>query len=289
MYTIVNFIDKYIVTKEVKDYRGMPIYGTIMGLIMGSIFFVATGFPVLPLRDTLLLLLSGCLIIWSAAVYFKAISADDASKIILLFQMTPLMVLLMSYIFLGESISAWQVVGFFLIFASIIGVSDDAHMRGFQLTKTFWLILLVTFMWALSAILVSFTISANSFAEVLSYESWGLGLGGLMLYVFFPQIRNAFNKSIREIRKVILGVMFANEGVFVAGKTMTFFAYSLGPTSLVSVLGGTQVFIGIIYGLILTLFFPHIVKEDISRKMLSRKLVFSLILFCGLILVSVNG
>ena len=107
LYTIVNFIDKYIVTKEVKDYRGMPIYGTIMGLIMGSIFFVATGFPVLPLRDTLLLLLSGCLIIWSAAVYFKAISADDASKIILLFQMTPLMVLLMSYIFLGESISAW--------------------------------------------------------------------------------------------------------------------------------------------------------------------------------------
>lgn len=285
VFTGVNFVDKYIVEKEVKDYRGMPIYGTIMGLIMGTLFWILTGFPILNLKDTLILLLTGSITIWAAALYFQAISMEEASRVILLFQMTPILVLIMSYIFLGERITLQQLVGFFLILLAVIGVSDSIKKGGFQLSKAFWLILAVDFMWAISAILIKFSINETSFTQVLSYESWGLGLGGLLLYAFFPSIRNSFNYSIKTVRKTALVIMFGNEGLFVFGKSLQFFAYSLGNAALVSIIGSTQVFIGIIVGIVLTIFLPHIIKEDITKTILVKKLALAVVMFIGLVLI----
>lgn len=285
VYTVVNFIDKYIVSKEVRDYRGMPIYGTIMGFFIGTIFWIVTGFPLLSFRDALIVLTTGAFTIWAAALYFKAISTDDASKIILLFQMTPIMTLVLALMFLKETISSQQYIGFFLILLAVIGISIEKIEGKFKLSSTFLLILIVDLMWAISAVLIKFAINANSFSKILSFESWGIGLGGLILYLFFPNIRNAFNESIRTVRKRALGIMFANEGIFVLGKSITFFAYSIGPAALVSIVGSTQVFFGILYGLLLTLVVPHLIKEDLSKDSLPKKIIAAGILFAGLYLV----
>jgi drug/metabolite transporter (DMT)-like permease len=286
IYTVVNFIDKYIVEKHVKDSRGMPIYGTIMGLVMGMIFWVGTGFPTLGFRDTVLSLLTGALTIWGAALYFKAISNENASKIIILFQMTPVIILILSSIFLHDTINAQQFIGFILILAAALAVSSEGKKQKFKLSEAFWLILSVDFLWSITAILAKFTIEANSFQSVLAYESWGIGLGGILLYAGFPSIRKAFHKNLKTIKKRIIGVMFLNEGIFVIAKTLTFLAYSLGPTALVSVIGSSTVFYGILYGWILTLIAPKIFQEDVSKQGLIRKFALSIILLLGIILVN---
>jgi bacterial/archaeal transporter family protein len=264
VYTVVNFIDKYIVSKEVKDYRGMPIYGTIMGFIIGTIFWVITGFPVLSLRDAAIVLTTGAINIWAAALYFKAVTLEEASKIILLFQTGPLLTLLLAFLFLGEAITLTQFVGFLLILAAVMAVSIEKGKGKFKLSEGFILIFIVNLMFAVAAVLIKFAIEATSFSQILSFESWGLGLGGLVLYVAFPAIRNAFNQSLRAVRKLALGVMFFNEGLYVIGKSLTYFAFSIGSAALVSVVGSTQVFFGIFYGIIITLLVPKFIKEDIS-------------------------
>src|SRR5205085_1653247 len=120
-------------------------------------------------------------------------------------------------------------------------------------------------MWAISAILIKFAVEANSFSKILSYESWGIGLGGIILYLLFPSVRNAFHESRKNVRRVALGVMFINEGMFVLSKSFTFFAYSIGPIALVSIAGDTQLFFGILFGLLLTAIAPNIFKEGIDR------------------------
>lgn len=283
--TIVNFLDKYIVEKYVTDYRGMPIYGTIVGLIMGTFFWIITGFPRLELQDATLSILTGALTIWGAALYFKAISNENTSKVIILFQMTPILVFLLSFIFLHETINIKQFVGFLVILVAVIGASLEDKKQSFELSHAFWLILAVDFLWSIAAILAKFTIAANSFSAIIAYESWGLGIGGIILYVLFSSIRKSFHKSITTIKKPILGIMFLNEAIFVAAKTLTFFAYSLGPAPLISVIGSSTVFYGILYGWILTLIAPKIFQEDISQKGLLRKLVSSVILLLGISLV----
>lgn len=285
VYTIVNFIDKYIVSKQVKDYRGMPIYGTIVGFIIGTIFWIATGFPTLDLKDTIIVLLTGVLTIWGAYFYFEAMASDEASKLILWFQMTPVFILIMASIFLRETLSFQQLFGFLIVLSSVIAVSLENGVGGFRLSRNFLLIMLVNLMWGAGAILIKFAIGANSFSKILSYESWGLGLGGLILYLFVPHIRNAFLESFRKVSKTVLTVMFINEGFFVIAKSLTFFAYSLGPASLVSIVGSTQVFFGILYGYVLTIFLPKIIKEDISREKLTKKIFFAILSFLGLWLV----
>src|SRR5690348_5887469 len=103
VFAIVVDFDKYILEKHVSDYKGMPIYGSIVASIIGLILWVVTGFPTLLLKDAILIVLTGMLTIWASAIYFKALSSDEASKITILFQMAPILTLVMSFIFLKET------------------------------------------------------------------------------------------------------------------------------------------------------------------------------------------
>ena len=281
LYTPLTFVDKFIVSKVIKDYRGMPMYGAIMGLVVGTLFWFITGFPYLPPKDALIVIATGCLTIWSAYFYFWAVTFEEASTLTLLFQMSPIITLVFAFLFLGERISLLQLIGFVLILSSVVGVSIDRPALKISLSPALLLVLVVDAMWAAAAVLIKAAIDANSFAKILSYESWGLGLGGMVLYALFRGIRDAFNASIGTIRRRFLAVMFLNEGVFVLAKSITYYAYSIGSASLVSVVGSTSVFFGILYGVVLTLLIPTYIKEDISRRNLVRKGIAALVLFVG--------
>lgn len=287
VYTVVNFLDKYLVSNEVKDYKAMPIYGTIVGLVVGTIFWVLTGFPVLSTFDAAIVLFTGMLTMWGVPIYFKVMSEEETTTVIILLQTIPVISLILAFFLLNEAISTKQFIGFIIILTSAaIASLNSTKGKFFSLSSSFFLVLIFNLMWALSGVLIKFAINANSFAQILSYESWGLGIGGVMLFILFPSIRNAFLKNIKSVRKRTLNVLFINEFIFVLAKGITFFAYSLGPVALVSVIGGTQVFFGLIYGFILTTLFPKFFKEDISRNTLLRKGFLAFLVLIGIFLLS---
>lgn len=287
--TLILYIDRYIIEREIPDYRGLPVYSAIVGLIAGTFYWMITGFPVLNLRDGLIIISTGVLSIWGLAIYYKALSLEETSRIIIFFKAIPIFILVLSFLFLRETITLKQFLGFIVILTSVVGVSlkatEKKHVSSF-LSTGLGLILLVDVLWAVSAVLVKFAINLNSFAKIVSYESWGVGLGGIALYFLFPSIRMAFHKTRKSVRKVALIILFINESIFLLSKAITFYAYSLGPTSLVSVIGGTQVFYGILSGFLLTKISPKIFHEDIGHKTLQRKLFFAAILIIGIYLVS---
>ena len=79
-----------------------------------------------------------------------------------------------------------------------------------------------------------------------------------------------------------------NETVFLAAKLLTLAAVALGPTALVSVLGGTQVFFGIVAGWVLTVLVPSIYREDVARRDLLRKGAVALVLFAGIACINIT-
>jgi len=285
LYCVASFVDKYLLARVVTDYRGMPIYGAIMGLVFGTLFWAGSGFPLLAARDAALIILTGVLSVWGGVLYFKALSEEEASRIVVLIQTMPLLVLILSVIFLREVISPLQLAGFFLILLSAIGISVD-HRSGFlRLSPAFYLQLLANLTWAASSVLLKFVMTTNSFFEVVGYESWGYALGGLTLWVAFPAIRRSFLDSLKTARVKAVSIVFLNEGVAVIAKLLGVLAISLGPVALVSVVGSTQVFFGILYGWVLTLLFPAIFKEDIQAANLFKKALLSVVMFAGIWLV----
>lgn len=286
VFTVVNFVDKYIIEHEVRDALAMPIYAAIMAFLTGVVLWIITGFPVLDARDTALVLLTGVLSSWASALYFQALSYEEASKIIVLIQMQPVMVLVLSLIFLNETITAEQLLGFVLILGAAVGISlNRADVGAFKLSRAFWLILVVDLMWAASIVLFKFVVAASQFEKVLSWESWGIALGGLTLYLFVPLFRRSFNQNIASVRRRTFGLIFVNETTFVIAKLLTFMAVALGPVALVSVLGSAQIFFGIVLGWILTTVAPAKFHENVTRQNLLQKAALALVLFGGITLV----
>lgn len=283
--TITIFTDKYIVGNAVKDYRGVILLQAIMGLFVGTLFWVITGFPVLSVIDAFIVLSTGAINTWAAAVYFKVLKEEDASYVIFMLQMIPIFVIILSFLFLRESISTRQFFGFIVILLSSLLMTVDNWRKILHIPKSFWFLVLMDVMFASAAVLIKFAINATSFSQILSYESWGIGIGGVVLYLLFSFIRKAFNEIITTVGKRILGIMFLNEGIYVLSKSLSYFAFSIGPVALVSVVGSTQVFFGILFGWFFTLLFPQIFNEKIGKKDLSKKVGLAITLILGVFLI----
>ncbi len=295
VFAIVNFLDKFIVENLIPDVRAMAVFGGIIGGFYGIVLWVVSGFPVIPAGDALLLLSSGMLTMLGAPVYFKVVAIEETSRLIVLAQCTPIFVLIFSLIFFRDSLSPEQLLGFILILMAAVGISlvQQPHAatepkKGFQLSQSFWLMLIVTFFVAWSFLLGGNIRGEYPAIEIVVYVLLGLGLGSLGLYLFVGDIRRAFSMTTRTASSRALLIIGASESVFVLARLLAALAVAdpKAATSIVSVLGSVGVFYGIGIGWLLTILIPAIYREDISRSGLTRKLALSMVMFAGIILVN---
>lgn len=286
IYSANIFVDKYIVSKEIKDYRVVPIFTGLAGAVIGTAIWSQSGQPVLPPRVMVITLASGAMITLATFIYFKVLISEEASKVNLLLQAIPVFILLLGYIFLHEPLSVSQLAGFLLILIPVAIICAGSDSGKFKLTSALYWILLADLVWAASAVLTKFAIESSSFLKTISYQNWGLGLGGLLIYALSPTIRSGFNKIFLAKRRKGPILIFGNEVLYISTKVLTFFAFSLAPAALVSVLEGTQVFYGMLLGWILTILIPKVFKENISTKDLIKKVFWAAVVLVGIVLIS---
>jgi len=263
----------------------MPIYTGITALVSSTALFFVLGLPIISPVNLFIMLAAGILIAWATVAYFKALSVEEGSVVNMLFQMSALITLLLSFLFLKETISFKQTIGFFIVLSSTLLVSLKNEKKRFSISSVFFLMILFDTLLASSSILIKTALNSDSFWHLLPYESLGIFIGGFMIYLTLSKTRIAFHKNLKTVTSRTIGIIFLNEGLFLLGKSCTYFAFSLGPIALVNVLDNTQAFYAIILGIVLTLLFPSIFKEKIDRKNLTRKVVAALLLFLGIILL----
>jgi len=285
VYTITNFVDKYLLSRKVKDYNALPIYTASVSFVFGIIWWTVAGFPTLPLKEGTIIIFTGIITVFSIVVYFKALSLQETSVVILLFQLSPLFTLLLSALFLHESITNKQYIGFIIILLATCLLAIPKQKESWKFPKGFWLIALYDMMFAAIGILLKYVTYESSFTQIVSYEGFGMGIGGILIYLFMPTIRLAFLKSQKILFKRALPIIILNEIIFIIAKSLGYYAFVIGSVTLVSVLSNIQVFFGLFFGWILTVLFPHSFKEDISKKNLVLKVGSALLLFIGLYLM----
>lgn len=285
IYSVNIFLDKYLIESRFPDYRALPIFSAILAFPVCLILWVS-GVGFLSPNDSLFVILSGVFTIWAFSLYLEALIKEEASIIIILLQLVPVIVLTLSYSILGETISPKQQTGFILLFISSILVSIKKEKGSFKFSKALLFILAADILWALPYIFIKYVSTSITFPSLIAYESFGVFIGGLSLYFFIKRIKKAFTETARKIKKPVLGLVFLNEALFLGGKSLTYLAVTLGSAALVSILGSTQIFFGILFGVVLTLIMPRVFKEDLARKSLLKKGLLGLMAFAGVILVS---
>ena len=273
-----NFVDKYILGKYTKGIFDFVFFSTITSWFFFVAIFIFTGIPELNLYS-LIPIATGMILIYSYGFYGKALEQGDTSSLVILFKLIPVVTVILAFAFLGQTLSSNELIGFVIVLAGATIISFEKTKGIF--IKGFGMILIAILMWSVMTLLVDYGLTKMSFWDYLMLDNFGSALAGLTLFII-PSIR----------RQVIEGIKTAQLGKYIWfswNNVLDFFgqmsikkALAIAPSAgLVAVVMQVQSLYAIIIGVLLTLLIPNIIKEDISRNTLIKKIIGAIIMFSG--------
>ncbi len=280
LFAVSNLFDKFLIEKRIRDPLALTVFGGWIDLLFALAIVLMHGLSIIGPWQAAVLLLSGVFVELALLPYFKALSLEDASRISPLFQSMPVFVLLLSYLFLRETLTFRQVLGFVLILSGSFIVSMQKTGAGiFRIRKAFWWVLLASMLWALPAVMFKFVVVKQNFWDGLAWEFFGVAIGATILFFLY---RTRVIAQVKDIHTGTWAILNINELVYIVGRVSNFYAITLGLVSLVAVLGGTIPLFVFLFGLALSVWFPEIIKEDITRASLVTKIAAILFVASGL-------
>ena len=280
IFALANIFDKYILTKLVKNPVIPTIVWGIAGLIFGIVIFIFKGFPALSYLNMLLAFISSILWITGAFLYFKALQLEEVSRVIALIYLTPLFVLILATIFLGEIFTLPKYIGILLLVlgAAIISLKN---LRKFAFGNAFWLIIFANLAFAVSGIIIKYLLNFADFWTIFSYVKIGVGIATIPLFYFTYKELIAISKQNRRV----LWIIFIPQLSSLGAELLSIIAVSISYVSLVSALSSVQPFFVLLFTLMLSIFHPKILEEEIGKSTLALKFFAIILIFVGGFLV----
>jgi uncharacterized membrane protein len=284
LWATTNFIDKFLVSKHFEsDTDTLIIYSAVIGLPVAILIALFKPEVLsLNLKVVTLIVLNSFLYILYLFPYFKALSKADTSIVTSLFQTIPVFSYFLAFFILGETISGLQILGSLFVIAGAVGISLKFNKGKVRLTTEVLLLqLLASFIIALNYLFFKFFAIKSDFWTVSFWQYLGFAIFGLVMLVAVRSYRESFIVSFRRSSKEIINLNILNEVLNISATIIFTFATLLAPLALVWVINGIQPLFVFLIGAGLTLFFPHLIKEDISRKTVLQKVFFMIIIAIG--------
>lgn len=283
LYTVTNFIDKYILEKKIKDPTAATIFGSYVSGVIGIIILAINGFPIFETQQIVYLCIAGILLVLYLLPYYSALRLDDTSRVVPLFQFIPVIVFFFSWMFLRETLSLTQIVGFIVILISgFVLSSDKVNIAILKPRPMLYYMLFSSAMYATMLVLIRSVVKTEDFWVVMGYQMVGNGIGATLLLMIVGVDR--FKKATKDLYSII-GIVTVNNGLAITAQLSEGFALSLAATSLVSIVGGVQPLFLTIIGYVLTRWYPTLIKEDIRAKIIKKKIITMISLLFGLYLI----
>ncbi len=281
-WAIVNIIDKYVLTKWVrKPIVPVMILG-IIGLLASFLVYLFRGFSELSLLNIALSFIAGTFYILAIIFYFKAVKIEEISRVIPLFYLTPLFVLIFAAILLGEIFTPIKYLGIFLLVVGAILISSKNFIK-LSFGKAFWFMVLASLTLSVNAIITKYLLNFADFWTIFSYTRIGT------IFALIPIFYFSFSdlvSTVKEHGKKVVGVISLNESLNAGGILLITIATAAGPVTLVNALSSIQPFFVLLFTVILSVLYPKILKEEISKSTVLVKLIAIILMFIGAILIT---
>jgi len=284
LWGITNFIDKYLLSKYFKigGIGALLIFSALTGTVLLPIIFIFQSASLLiSFFDGSLMVLNGIIYIIALLPYLYALKKDDASVIVPIFQLIPVMSYFLAYYILGETLTMVQIYSSFLIIggAIIIAMDIDGRMPKFKI-DTFFLMFLSSFFYSLSTVIFKLIANQNYFWKTTFWEYVGFTVAAFIL-LLIPAYRREFKQVLWENKISFVELNVVNEIINILSRMLMTFASLLAPLALVWVVNGFQSVFVFLIGIGLTIFFPHINSESLRKRHLLQKTIAIIIMFIG--------
>lgn len=285
LFAVTNIIDKYILSKWIsKPLSWVLISMTIESAIAFIVLLPWIGLSFPSLQIIVLSLLIGAVFVICLIPYAKAMMVEEASRVIPLYQLSPIFVFLMSYLFLTETLSGREFFGFALLVIGGCVVSIKRVGGLFKLSKAFWLMSLASFLWAICIVGQKYLFGIFDVWDAFLWTRVG---AFLTVIAFFVIPKNTVD-VIKSWNPMPTSAKFA----FITSEVIAFVAFVLvalslnsGHSPIVSALGGFQPLFVLVLAVFISIKLPKILKEELSKKVIIMKFAAIALMLGGLWLV----
>ena len=119
LWALVNISDQYLVEKYTTGKRGsggLVLFSSLIGIFVAiAIGIFVNGLFSVPLLDKILLITTGGITIAWIILYLFTLEIEDVSAVVPWFLTIPIFGYVFGYVFLGETLSAQQLLGSLII------------------------------------------------------------------------------------------------------------------------------------------------------------------------------
>jgi drug/metabolite transporter (DMT)-like permease len=237
-------------------------------------------------RNIALVVCSGILYMSAMLLYLQALQAEEASVVAPYFQAGPLFGYALAYLVLGETLSGRQIAGgiFILIGALTVSVRFDQGLRIFK-ARLAALMLPCGFAMALSGLIFKIFAVEIEFWTTTFWMFAGEAVFGCAL-LLIPFYRSEFMKMLRANTVALLSINGSNELINIGGGLGNRYALMFAPLSLVQAIGSTTTLFVFALGVVLSLVWPKLGREDLSGRELLQKGIAAVLVAFGVALVT---
>jgi len=286
---IVFLVDKYLLTGSIPNPKVYAFYvGTLGILVLVLAPFV--GFYIPEKSQIALSLLAGAVFVYGLFWFYKTLQLFEASRVVpAIGGLTPLFTFGLIYLFtLGQEILSPK--GFMAFILLVLG-SILINLKKEKLInlKSFKFSILTAFFFSLAFVLTKYIYLVQSFWNGFIWRSIGGFLMAACFFTFFPEIKKEIFRKREKFQKKTAVVFLSNQTAGAGAAILQNWAIFLAPLAYVPVihaLNGTQYVFLFIFSIFLSLKFPQILKEEISKEVLSQKIIAILLIGGGLILLT---
>jgi len=288
LWAMSSIVDKYALEKISRGNYDFLFFRSIGSAVVAVVAWLLFGLG--PLGwFALVPVLGGFLLQYSYSFYSHALRYEDASYVVPLYITYSVVVLVLGPLF-GETVTASQLLSFAIVFlGGLILSRKEISFKLISYRRGALLMLPAILLVSLYALVIDQSLEVLPFTDTFILDLIGFTLAGCS-FMLVPLWRREIMLGLKSATPRKFFLFFFNDALDIGAHLIYKAALVLAPSvSLVAVLGGIQPFYVLILGASSTVFFPHIVKENISQKELAQKIVGTVIIVIGITLLQLVG
>ncbi len=282
LFSWLSILDKFFCEKQFKNTYSLAFLVNLFGLAFIFIlsFFIKFSFSLsLPF---LAALASGPFYLLMWILWWKAIQSGEISRASAIFGTAPFFTALLAIVFLGEVLTQSRWLAIFLIVGGTIICSWERKTHK-KINSAYVLVILAAMVAAVGNVLTKMAASEIEAMAIFALAVYGC-IPFYLLFLIKKEVRAEVKKSLRN--KKLMSGLFIRTLIWVVANGLFYLSMAGGPVSLVTAVNATGPVFVFIYSILLSLFLPRFIKEEINPQVLLTKTLAILSIVGGVILIN---
>lgn len=289
LFAIVSLGDKYLLIGP-PNPKSYVFYVGVLG-ILALVIIPFVSFSVPNLYQILFCFLAGAVFIFALLGFFEGLERFEASRIVpAIGGISPLFTFALIYFFSGrkEILGVWELLAFLCLLLGSILITIEARKK--VSFESFKISAITAFLLALFFVLTKYVYLMMPFWTGFIWIRIGAFLTALF-FIFTNEVRREIFSGRFTFNKKTGTLFLLNQATGMVAFILQNWAIALASLlyiSIISALQGVQYAFLFIFAVSLSLKFPKVLKEEISKKVIFHKITAILFIGVGLAILALK-